>query len=210
MARGLLLTLAIPMAVLLPALAGAGGLAPRVLADFEGATAGAAGAEALVRPPSTATARRIPDGGGQAVEVSGRQAPPGLAGVRITFQDAGGGRPAVVDGSRYDYLTFRIRSTGGASRVQVKISDSGTARNDAVDAGDLTRYLPQGLSGEWQQVAVPLGALGLNRKALAGLTLVVLDPADFTFAVDDLALKREPEDALPPARRRGGVPSLER
>lgn len=206
MAPRLSVTLAAAIAVSLPTLAGAGGLAPRMLADFDDAGTGGVGAEALARLPSTATARRIPDGGGQALEFSGRQAPPGLAGLRITFQDARGERPATVDGSRHDYLTFRMRATGGPSRLQVRIADSAGAKNDPVDAGEVTRYLPQGLSGDWQQVAVPLGALGLNRKTLAGLTLIVLDPADFTFAVDDLALKRDPEDALPPAKGRSGVP----
>ena len=83
---------------------------------------------------------------------------------------------------------------------------AGAAREEAVDAGEVTRFLPQGLSAEWQQVAIPLGVLGLNRKALAAFTLLVVDPADFTFAIDDVALKREPEDALPPRGRRPGVP----
>lgn len=189
----------------------ADGPAPRVLADFEDAGPDREGA--LARPPSTATARRIPDGGGHALEVSGRQVPPGLAGIQVTFKDAhpssmwGYKRTAFVDASRYDYLTFRIRATGGVSRLQVKLADAAwAAKDEAVDAGEITRFLPQGLSAEWQQVAIPLGALGLNRKALAALTLVVANPADFTFAIDDVALKREPEDALPPPRRRRGVP----
>lgn len=190
------------------------GPAPRVLADFD--ESGRPGSDALARPPSTATARRIPDGGGHALEVSGRQVPPGLAGVRVTFYDVKAAHPssmwgykrtAFVDASRYDYLTFRIRATGGGSRLQVKLADAAwAAKDEAVDAGEITRFLPQGLSAEWQQVAIPLGMLGLNRKALAALTLTVADPADFTFAIDDVALKREPEDALPPPRRRRGVP----
>jgi hypothetical protein len=181
------------------------GPAPRVLAAFDDAAL-PAGTEAIVRAPSTATARRVPDGAGQALEISGRHVPAGLAGVRVTFQDAKG-RVVPVDASRHDYLTFRIRSTGGASRVQVQIADTASlAGNQPADAGELTRFLPQGLSPEWQQVAIPLGGLPVNRKALAALVLLVSDPADFTLALDDVALKREPEDALPPPRRRSGVP----
>lgn len=180
------------------------GPAPRLLADFEGAPPRE---EALARPPSTATARRIPDGGGFALEVSGRQVPPGIAGVRVPFHDVKAAPATFVDASRYDYLTFRIRATAGAPRLMVKLADAAGAVGDqAVDAGEVTRFLPQGLSAEWQQVAIPLGMLGLNRKALAALTLMVADPSDFAFAIDDVALKREPEDALPPPRRRRGVP----
>jgi hypothetical protein len=203
----LAVALAASIALLLPTIAAGGaGLTPRVVADFDRPAAGTTGAEALSRPPSVATTRQIKDGSGQALEFSGRQAPPGMAGVRITFQDPRNDRPRTVDASRYDYLTFRMRATGGASRVQVRIADTATAGNEAKDAGDITRYLPEGLSGDWRQVAVPLGALGLDKKTLAGLTLLVLDPADFTYAVDDIALKRDPEDALPPPRRRAGVP----
>ena len=185
----------------------ADGPAPRVLADFDEAGPGRPAGDALARPPSTATARGIPEASGHALEVSGRQVPPGLAGVRVTFWDAKAARTTFVDASRHDYLTFRIRATGDSSRLQVQLADAASAaRDEAVDAGEITRFLPQGLTGEWQQVAVPLGALGLNRKTLAALILVVADPGDFTFAIDDVALKREPEDALPPVRRRGGVP----
>lgn len=182
------------------------GPAPRLLAGFDDTALSTVGGDAVARAPSTATARRVPNGDGHALEVSGRQVPPGLAGVRVTFQDVKSGA-AFVDASRLDYLTFRLRSTGAASRVQVKLTDATSASLDqAADAGEVTRFLPQGLSPEWQQVAIPLGGLGVNRKALAALILLVSDPADFTLAVDDVALKREPEDALPPPRRRRGVP----
>jgi hypothetical protein len=190
----------------LPALAGAGGLRlePRLLADFDHPVAGPA-VQAFARAPSTAALRHVPDEDGQALELSGRQAQGGLAGLRIRFRDDHQ-RPTTIDGSRYDYLTFRMRATGRPSRVQLRIADSADAKDEAMDAGEITRYLPQGLSGEWQQVSVPLGALGLKLKAFAGLALIVLDPVDFTFFVDDLALKRDPEDSLPPPRRRAGVP----
>lgn len=187
-----------------PATLTAGGPKPRVLADFDSTMAAPDGSEALARVPSQVTARRVPDGDGQALEFAGRHAAGGMAGVRITFLDARG-RPAPVDASRHDYLTFRMRATGGASRIQVRIAD-GAARNEPIDAGEVTRYLPEGLSADWRLVAVPLGALGLGLKTLAGVTFLVLDPADFTFAVDDIALKREPEDALPTPKRRAGVP----
>lgn len=199
LAAALVLALAVSVA--------ADGPAPRVLADFDEGGPGRPGGDAIARPPSTVTVRRVADGGGHALEFAGRQVPPGLAGVRVTFGDVQSARTTFVDASRHDYLTFRIRATGGLSRLQVKLADAGgAARDEAVDAGEITRYLPQGLSGEWQQVAIPLGALGVNRNALAALTLLVSDPADFAFAIDDIALKRAPEDSLPPLRRRSGVP----
>lgn len=187
--------------------AAADGPAPRVLADFEETPLDRAGGDAVARPPSTVTVRRIPDGAGHALEVSGRQITPGLAGVSVTFYDVKAKRATSVDTSRYDYLTFRIRVTGSGPRLVVKLAGAaGTEKNEAMDAGEITRFLPQGLSGEWQQVAIPLGGLGIDRKALAALILVVPDPAEFTFAIDDVALKREPEDSLPPPRPRRGVP----
>ena len=70
----------------------ADGPAPRLVAGFEDVAPLAIGAEAIVRAPSTATVLRVPDGDGHALEVSGREVPSGVAGVRITFHD-GSSRP---------------------------------------------------------------------------------------------------------------------
>jgi hypothetical protein len=198
-------SLAAAVALALAHAAAADGPAPRVLADFEG-TEPDRGA-AIARLPSTADARRVASGQGHALEVSGAQVPPGMTGVRITLGEAKGARPPSADASRHDYLTFRIRATAGRSRLQVKLADAaGAPRDEAVDVGEITRFLPQGLSTEWQQVAIPLGGLAVNRKALAALVVMVTDPGEFSFAIDDVAVKRDPEDALPPPRRPGGVP----
>ena len=195
------------LALLLVTGAAESAIEPRLLADFDEDGPGQPGGEAFARPPSTATVRRVPEGRGHALELSGRQVSNGLAGVRVTFYDTTKERPAFVDASRYFYITFRIRSTGDATRLQLKLTDgAGAARDEGIDAGEVTRYLPQGLSNSWQQVAIPLGPLGLNRKGLATLILEVVDPSNFTLFIDDVALKREPEDALPPPRRRRGVP----
>jgi hypothetical protein len=191
----LALTLAI---ALLPALAAAG-IKPKVLANFEGELAGPDGVEALSRAPSTATAHRIPEDGGQVLEFSGKQALQGLSGVRITFLDEKG-QPSGADASRYYYMTFLMRSTGAPSRIQIRIADS-PGRTEPMDAGELTRYLPEGLTGDWRQVMLPLGALGLNKNGLYSISFIVLDPTSFTFAVDDIALKREVDDPLPTPKR---------
>ena len=184
---------------LLPALAAGGVIKPKVLANFESTTAGPDGSEALVRAPSTATVRRVAEDGGQVLEVSGRQALQGMSGVRITFLDEHGEK-SPADASRYFYLTFLMRATAGASRIQLRIADS-PARTEPMDAGELTRYLPEGLTADWRQVSVPLGAMALNKKGLYSISFLVLDPTDFTFAVDDIALKRDPEDDLPTPKR---------
>jgi hypothetical protein len=180
---------------------------PRLLADFDEDGPGRPGGEAFARPPSTATVRRVQEVRGHALEFSGRQVAGGVAGVRVTFYDTTAKRPTFADASRYFYITFQIRATGDASRLQVKLTDAaGAARDEGVDAGEVTRYLPQGVTTAWQQVAIPLGSMGMNRKGLATLILEVVDPANFTLFIDDVALKRDPEDALPPPRRPRGVP----
>jgi hypothetical protein len=60
----------------------------RVLVDFDAERAGGPPGTAIARVPSVATVRLVADGQGRALEVSGRQAPPGLAGVRVALYDA--------------------------------------------------------------------------------------------------------------------------
>ena len=112
----------------------------RLLADFEAEPSGDPSGQAIVRAPSTAVVRLVTDGEGHALEVSGRQAPSGLAGIRVSFRDARG-RAAPVDSSGHDYLTFRIRSTGGPSRLQVRIADAVAAALASIRASRIVMLM---------------------------------------------------------------------
>ena len=180
------------------AVASAGRPAARVLTAFDEAAATGASHNPLQRPPSTVVLERVAEGSGQALAVSGTSAPGGLAGVWVAFYDVRAARKQFVDATGYEFLTFRVRSGARAPRLIVKVADAAWAsKEDAFEVGELTRLLPQDIGPRWQQVTIPLGGLPLDRKALAGLTLVVDGPGDFSFAIDDVALKRDPEDSLP-------------
>jgi len=171
----------------------------RMLADFDDVRGpGALGSHnAVQRAPSTVALQRVPEAAGQALAVSGTSAPGGMAGVWLAFYDIGATRKQFVDASRLDFLTFRIRGVR-PPRLIVKVADgSWAAKGDGFEIGELTRLLPQDVGAAWQQVTIPLGGLPLDRKALAALMLVVDSPGEFSFVVDDVALKRDPEDALP-------------
>ena len=42
-------------------------------------------------------------------------------------------------------------------------------RDDALAVGPISRFLPTGITTEWQEVLVPLSGVKLNLEAMAGL-----------------------------------------
>src|SRR5688572_25746613 len=153
------MALAAGLAGLLAGVAAADRPRVRVLADFDDPARPRTGGshDALERPPSAVGLRRTPEG---ALEVSGRHAPGGLAGVWLAFYDLRAPRKQFVDASSFDYLTFRIRDDGRSPRLRIKVADAvWAAKEDGLDVGELTRFLPADIAARWQQVAVPLGGL---------------------------------------------------
>ncbi|MBI3614981.1 MAG: hypothetical protein HY211_00515 [Candidatus Omnitrophica bacterium] len=63
----------------------------------------------------------------------------------------------VGDLSSYTTLTFWIKGAKGGETFELGMNDViSNKREDAVMAGSIYRYLPQGITTEWQQVKVPL------------------------------------------------------
>jgi hypothetical protein len=167
----------------------------------------------FARVPSAAATRRVADvvhrPGGYALRVSATRQPDGFAGAFVNFYDH---RPATctyLDASAYNTLSFWVRGAVGGEEFTVKVADEQwILREDAFDAGPIRDFLPGGVTTQWQQVVVPLGALPLDVRKLGALNLSFNLPGQYVVYVDDIALQSLPIDLLPnlnfPASRAPG------
>ena len=63
----------------------------------------------------------------------------------------------LADMSRYSTLTFMIKGKSGGEAFEIGLNDTiSNKREDAVMIGSIYRYLPEGITTDWQKVVVPL------------------------------------------------------
>ena len=63
----------------------------------------------------------------------------------------------LADLSKYKTMTFYIKGEKGAETFEIGLNDViSNKREDAVFVGSIYRYLPKGVTTEWQQVTIPL------------------------------------------------------
>ncbi|MFN0021039.1 MAG: alpha-amylase family protein [Pirellulaceae bacterium] len=116
----------------------------------------------------------------------------GFCGAWIHFFDMHSAEPKYFDASGFAYLSIWVRGEKGNESFDVQLADkTWIGKQDSVRLGEVSDYLPGGVTTKWQEVVVPLGSLeGLNRRELGGLTLNFRSPGKAVVFVDDVSFKR--------------------
>ena len=98
------------------------------------------------------------------------------------------------DLSRYATLTFWIKGEKGGETFEIGMNDTiSNKREDAVMAGSIYRYLPQGVTTDWQMIKVPLeDFFGADLARVYSLVFNFNEEGEGTFWMDDLAFHTEP------------------
>ncbi len=124
----------------------------------------------------------------------------GYCGVWLQFFDAKPAKKSFFDARPYAYLSFWIRGQVGGERFQVKMSDrSWVAKEDSLEIGEIRKFLPDGVSRNWQEVLIPLkDAAALDLANLGGLTFLFHSPGQSTVYIDDISFKTSAEMKLNP------------
>ncbi len=168
-----------------------------LVASFDSGVQNAVGGyhNRLERAPTASVTARVADvvrgRSGRSLKVSVDRKAGGFGGVWMTFYDFKRKGSPYLDVRDYAYLSFWVRGERGGEQLTVKLADgSWVARDDALAVGPLSRFLPKGVTPEWQEVLVPLSDLKLNLEAMAGLTLDFDVSGRHTVYVDDVAFKR--------------------
>ena len=154
-------------------------------------------------PPSSAATFLSEDvrrgNGGRSLRVDAHQRPGGFCGVWMHFFDFRAENRAFLDTRNYAFLSFWIRGEKGGEQFTVKMADEHwIGIEDSVPVGGVTKFLPDGVTTNWQEVRVPLTLLSsLDRMNMGGVTLDFTEAGDFTVYIDDFCLKTTAQMVMP-------------
>jgi hypothetical protein len=99
----------------------------------------------------------------------------------------------MADISNYSTLTFMIKGKTGQEAFEIGLNDTvSNKREDAVMVGSIYRYLPGGLTTDWQRVVVPLeDFFGSDLSRVYSLVFHYNELGKGTFWVDDIRFDTE-------------------
>ncbi len=141
--------------------------------------------------PSTSSGRTAGSGSGQAGKA-----------LRIEYSKTGGwcGWYTLLNGidvSRHNALTFWVKGEKGGERFDIGLADEKMQELeiDAVYAGPVNAFLPQGVTREWQQVKVPLAGLrsDLEMTRMGSLVLWFRYEGKGAVQIDDVSFVHDSE-----------------
>ncbi|MEK6565832.1 MAG: hypothetical protein AABZ41_03895 [Bacteroidota bacterium] len=112
-----------------------------------------------------------------------------------------------LDASPFDFISFWIRGTSEGEKIRFKLADaSWELKEDAVEVGELSRFLPFGsITTDWQRAVIPLANLPdeIRKNELAAISFEVVSSGKGAVEVKTLAFCRDMASLppLPPLRQ---------
>jgi len=99
----------------------------------------------------------------------------------------------LADLTRYQTMTFMIKGEKGGETFIVGLNDViSNKREDAVYVGSIHRYLPEGITTDWQEVKIPLSDFyGPSLSAVYSLVFEFNEPGQGAFYVDQIRFHTE-------------------
>ena len=176
-----------------------------LIADFDRGAQNHLGGfhNASERAPSSVSMGRSSDvfrgGGGRSLRITANQKTGGFAAAWISFFDTRRVERTYFDARGYSHLSFWVRGKQGGETFRIKLADAAwAAREDGLLIGTVGRFLPNGVTQEWQEVSIPLAGLAfLDRNMLAFLTIDFHGPGETTIFLDDIGFKGNPDIPTP-------------
>ncbi|MCD6460322.1 hypothetical protein J7L67_06605 [bacterium] len=98
------------------------------------------------------------------------------------------------DISKYSTLTFMIKGKEGGESFQIGMNDSiSNKREDAVFIGSINRFLPGGVTRDWQMVKIPVSAFyGPDLTKVMSIVFDFNEQSHGVFWMDDIRFYKEP------------------
>ncbi|MCM8812298.1 MAG: hypothetical protein NC910_04540 [Candidatus Omnitrophica bacterium] len=108
-----------------------------------------------------------------------------------------------IDGAYYDLtpyknVSFWVRGEKGGETFEIGMADkSWLTIGDSVKAGMVDRYLPQGVTTQWQEVVIPLSDFGkLDWTQMGSFVINFPKPGRGAVFIDNLRLNRKSQEDL--------------
>lgn len=136
----------------------------------------------------------------------------GFCGVWFQFFDSKAAKKKFFNAKPYGYLSFWIRGQTGGEQFTVKMADRGwVEKQDSLPLGEIRKFLPTGVSRNWQEVLIPLNdAASLDLENLGGLTFHFSSVGQSVIYVDDICFKTTAEVKLSPNSPEGQEQAIAR
>ncbi|MEW6536252.1 MAG: hypothetical protein AB1454_11620 [Candidatus Auribacterota bacterium] len=98
------------------------------------------------------------------------------------------------DISKYATVTFMIKGEKGGETFQIGMNDAvSNKREDAVFIGSIGRFLPDGITRDWQMVKIPVESFfGPDLQTVMSIVFDVNEETEGTVWIDDLRFYHEP------------------
>lgn len=116
-----------------------------------------------------------------------------------------------IDGAYYDLspykeVRFWVRGARGGENFEIGMADrSWLTIGDSVKAGEIGKYLPKGVTTDWQEVVIPLKDFGkLDWTQMGSFVINFHRPGEGTIFLDDLRFIRKTEEDLIEEWEKGG------
>ncbi len=137
--------------------------------------------------------------GGSSLSVQADRRATGYCGVWLQFFNFRAPLRQYFDTRPFGYLSFWVKGQAGGEQFTVKLADGRwIEKEDSLAVGEIRRFLPKGVTTQWQEVLVPLATLkGLDLQYLGGLTLDFTSPGRHVVWIDDISFKTTATMATP-------------
>ncbi len=102
-----------------------------------------------------------------------------------------------VDASKHNIFSFWVKGKAGGERFEIGFIDKerDSLKMDAVYAGSVDLFSPDGVTREWKEVKIPLSRI-VSQVNISELTTVVIwfpHPGEGTIYLDNMTFKWDPE-----------------
>jgi len=99
----------------------------------------------------------------------------------------------LADLSEYKTMTFMIKGKGEGETFEIGVNDViSNKREDAVYVGSIYRYLPSGITKEWQMVKLPLSDFfGPDLSKIYSMVFQFNETGEGTFWIDQIRFHKE-------------------
>ncbi len=103
----------------------------------------------------------------------------------------------VVDASKHNIFSFWVKGKAGGERFEIGFIDKerDSLKMDAVYAGPVDLFSPDGVTTEWKEVKIPLSRI-ISQVNVSELTMIVIwfpHPGEGTIYLDNMTFKWDPE-----------------